>query len=183
MGWAARATGTERINRHVVGLLMVVTGIGSFAFHGCDGAPWQFLHDISFLITIWTIAVINVADYRRWDRPVGWGIVGVGVAVFSAALLIGPTLTNLLTGLVGAALVVSDLMIERSGLLNRTVWLVSLATMVGAVAVFLLGRTGGPLCDPDSVFQGHGVWHLLSATAITLYFVATSGARQNREAS
>ena len=43
---------------------------------------------------------------------------------------------------------------------------------IGAVAglAYVFGRTGSPLCDPDSWLQLHGVWHI--ATAIAFVVVA-----------
>jgi hypothetical protein len=49
--------------------------------------------------------------------------------------------------------------------------------MTVAVVFFLLGRTGGILCDPEGLIQGHGLWHVMSALALTLYFIATSRSR------
>jgi hypothetical protein len=45
------------------------------------------------------------------------------------------------------------------------------ASGLGAVAATIHGasRTGGPGCRPDSIWQGHGAWHLLSATALALW--------------
>jgi hypothetical protein len=45
------------------------------------------------------------------------------------------------------------------------------ALVVGAAAIVvnLLTRTGAPLCQPDSVLQGHAAWHILTATAIALW--------------
>lgn len=42
------------------------------------------------------------------------------------------------------------------------------ALAVGAAAglLHLTSRTGGPLCRPDSPWQGHAGWHLLAATAV-----------------
>lgn len=37
-----------------------------------------------------------------------------------------------------------------------------------AVAIHASTRTGCRACDPDSLVQGHGVWHVLSALAATL---------------
>jgi hypothetical protein len=49
------------------------------------------------------------------------------------------------------------------------------ACAVGAFAVALplqlFGRTGGPLCRPDSVLQAHAAWHVLTAFAIACAFV------------
>lgn len=39
-----------------------------------------------------------------------------------------------------------------------------------AFAIWLPSRTGGPLCDPDSLVQGHAVWHLLCAVSVWLLY-------------
>jgi len=52
-------------------------------------------------------------------------------------------------------------------------------TGVGA-ACWWLGRTGSPLCDPDSPLQGHAAWHLLSAAALALWAEAALDPGQAR---
>ncbi len=181
--WAGAVSGHERLLRIMFGTAMTLTGVGSFLFHGYDGPFVQFSHDITFLVTIWMLAVINVAEAREWDRPVGWGIVGIGAAIFTVALLIGPGITNVVTVVVLIALVVSDLALERIGGIARPLWIASLVAMVLAVVFFALGRTGSFACDPTSWFQGHGLWHAFSAVALSLYFVATSRSRLLRSES
>lgn len=45
---------------------------------------------------------------------------------------------------------------------------VGLAVHVSAVAVWFLSLGEGlPLCEPDSIWQGHGFWHLGAAAAVT----------------
>jgi hypothetical protein len=61
---------------------------------------------------------------------------------------------------------------------------------VGAVALFglalplqIFGRTGGPLCAPDSLFQAHAGWHVLTAAALAATCVlAASWRRRDRGA-
>lgn len=53
---------------------------------------------------------------------------------------------------------------------------------IGALAVgfglWLASRSGGPLCDPDSLFQAHALWHLLAAAGCAFIFRADSEATQ-----
>ncbi len=172
--WARSVEGHERTVRILFGFAMVATGIGSFLFHGYDSTVAQFLHDITFLATVWFLAVVNVMEVRGWQRFWGWIIVIAGIAIFSITLLVAPGLTNIFTILVTIVLIASDVQLEHSGGIARPWWIASLVAMSLAVALFLLGRTGAPLCDPDSLFQGHALWHALSAAAIAFYFVATS---------
>lgn len=39
-----------------------------------------------------------------------------------------------------------------------------------AYAIWLTGRPGNPWCEPDSLIQAHGIWHVLSAVAILCFF-------------
>jgi hypothetical protein len=38
-----------------------------------------------------------------------------------------------------------------------------------AVVANVLSRTGAPLCRPDSLLQGHAVWHVLTAVGAALW--------------
>ncbi len=59
------------------------------------------------------------------------------------------------------------------------VWFwVGVGVFVLAFVIWFLSWTNGPLCDPNSPFQGHGVWLLLSAAAVGClykYFRAEEG--------
>ena len=78
-----------------------------------------------------------------------------------------------LTGVVVGADVVTHV---RTGVIGAW-YAVALIAMTVAVGMFVIGRSGSALCDPDVVWQGHGGWHLFAAVAIGAYFMATSRAR------
>jgi hypothetical protein len=59
----------------------------------------------------------------------------------------------------------------RSGAVARGVGLAALA--FGGIA-FFLGRSGSPLCRPESLFQWHALWHVLVAVALVAYAYAIS---------
>jgi len=59
----------------------------------------------------------------------------------------------------------------RSGAVARGVGLAAIA--FGGIA-YLLGRTGSPLCRPESLFQWHALWHVLVAVALVAYAYAIS---------
>lgn len=42
----------------------------------------------------------------------------------------------------------------------------AMAAIAAGVVVNLLTRTGAPLCRPDSLLQGHALWHVLTAVGI-----------------
>lgn len=173
----SRGTGTERTNRLIFGLLMVSTGIGSFLFHGPQGQLSHFLHDVTFIVTIVAVALMNARSIVGWSyRTMITVLVGAGVAV-STVLIAWPSSTNIVAGLSVLAIATSDLALYRGGPRRSRSWAISVAIVVLAAVFFILGRTGGPLCDSASLFQGHALWHILSAASLWLYFEATAGAR------
>ena len=42
------------------------------------------------------------------------------------------------------------------------------ANVVGGALLHGLGRSGGPLCRPDSLVQPHAAWHAITAASIAL---------------
>lgn len=55
---------------------------------------------------------------------------------------------------------------SRSGRVVPAQWSTPALTMAVAVALHATSRTGGPLCRPDSLVQGHAGWHVLAAVAL-----------------
>ncbi|MGH8973993.1 MAG: hypothetical protein ACRD0C_12420 [Acidimicrobiia bacterium] len=48
----------------------------------------------------------------------------------------------------------------------RRWWVAAGACGAAGLAVYVMGRTGGPLCRPESLWQPHAAWHALSAVAL-----------------
>jgi len=44
--------------------------------------------------------------------------------------------------------------------------------LVSGAVVFALSRTGGPLCRPESLLQGHALWHLATAGALAAWGIS-----------
>lgn len=51
-------------------------------------------------------------------------------------------------------------------------WLAATAILAIALIAYVAGRSGSPLCRPDSPWQFHGAWHVLSAVAAGLAALA-----------
>lgn len=49
---------------------------------------------------------------------------------------------------------------------------VAAAAGVAAGVAFVAGRTSSPVCDPESLFQLHGAWHLTAAGALGAWALA-----------
>jgi hypothetical protein len=48
-----------------------------------------------------------------------------------------------------------------------------LALLVVVAVIGRLGATGGVLCDPNSSWQPHGLWHVGAAVAVTWWALVT----------
>jgi len=150
-----------RRSHRLVGLASVATGVGSFLFHGPmpPGAEWA--HDVSLAWLLVTVATAGT----RWERLGGapsLAVVGLGLAVVPAA-------GDPLGALAAAGAIGSVLWRDRS---RSTV--TALGILCIAAAIGRLSATGGPLCVPDSIVQGHGLWHLGAALSIALWATASS---------
>jgi hypothetical protein len=40
-----------------------------------------------------------------------------------------------------------------------------------AFAIWNVSRTGGAWCSPESLLQGHALWHLLSAVSVGCFYL------------
>jgi hypothetical protein len=178
VGWAFAVSGKERTLRVVFGVLLASTGIGSVFFHGPQFGGSQFAHDASFLVTLWFLGSMNLADAYSWASRRRWSVLVVGSIVVFAALGAVPSITNVVMVLGVIILVASDVLGRHRGRESSAWFVASIVAIALAVVVFVLGRTGSPLCDPDSLIQGHALWHVLGAVGLGSYFVATSRARQ-----
>jgi hypothetical protein len=174
-------SGVERTNRLLFGSLMVATGMGSVLFHGPQGAASHFLHDATFLVTVIALTTMNLAGRFGWTQQRSWATIGIATASVAMLLLLWPSSTNIVAGVAVAALVGVDILLHSSGLIRSRWWISSVIAMGLAIAFFVVGRTGGPLCNSSSLFQGHAMWHILSATALWAYFESTSRVRDGAD--
>lgn len=176
--WAGEPSGRERWIRLLFVFGMTATGIGSLLYHGPQWAGSHFVHDITFLVVVLVLGVADVATARGWDDRTLVVVLGCLSAVAAVALIVIPEATNVMTVLAIAFLIVGDIALFGDGGRGSTAYRFALILAVLAVASMLLGRTGSPLCAPESPFQAHALWHLLSAAALAAYAVATGERRR-----
>lgn len=151
-------------HRPVLGWLASAAGIGSFLYHG-PMPPWgEWAHDTTLAgVLIGLLLESRVVALLR-----SLTLIGVGFAVFPATA----EPVTLLIAVAGAiALVVVRPLPWRTAVPAGLV-------LIAAGTIGALSRSGGPLCSPGSLLQGHAVWHAGAAIALWLYGSATAGARQ-----
>jgi hypothetical protein len=150
---------------------LVTAGLGSLDYHGPAYGPEPLLHDAGLAIALVAALAIdlNALGLPRFQRTWGlWGFTAVAVVVIAFL----PGISPLLAAVAAVALVIAEVLVYRRGLRVRSTALYAgLAALAIGAVVFALSRTGGPLCEPDSLFQGHALWHVLTATALALWAV------------
>ena len=150
---ATRRRGTGPV---VYGLLLAAVGATSFMMHGVglDG----LVESIAVIsLALWIALWAGPGPTRSAVRVCAGATVAAGMLVWLA-----PDARHIATGV---ALGAGVLLLIR--LRSSQLW-IAFGVAAGAAAVYLLSRAGGPWCVPSSPLQGHGLWHLMMATALWL---------------
>lgn len=152
----------RRPERAWVAVAVVATGVGSFLFHGPMPPGSELAHDVSLA---WLLATVPVVG-TRWER---WTVLP-GLVVFGAFLAGAPSLADPMFIALTAAVLVILVRRDRSLSTIGPLTLLIVSSLIGR-----LGATGGPWCDPESLLQPHGIWHLGAAVAVTWWAIAAPG--------
>ena len=149
-----------------IGVASISTGLGSFLFHGPMPSYSEWVHDATLA---WLLLVV-AAHGRSWQR---WAQLP-GLLIIAAVVAIPGTADPLGAALAAAAIVIL-VMRDRSFSTYGPLALLATVAIIGR-----LGATGGPLCDPDSIWQPHGLWHAGAAVAVAWWAVALGKREQVR---
>lgn len=174
---AARA-GTRRQAAFAYGVVLALVGAGSIAYHGPQPAWARWAHDLPIAVLFLIIATV---DLHRLGRLRGqtWIVAAViGAVLLGGLFAAAPEAAGPVTGAVVLGAAAAEVAVyarrRRSGIAvgARSPWFLA-AFVPLALLAYALGRTGSPLCDPDGLLQIHGLWHVLSAAALSLWPAAT----------
>ena len=158
--------------------LVVLLGPGSMAMHATESALGGNLDVLSMYLVAAFAA--SYAAMRRWRRgPVFLAI--AYVAALAACELVGTygghvPVVDFAGNLAFGALLLVALVLERQHARHNAVvmdlrWLVAaVAALAVAFAVWNTAKTGRFGCFPHSLYQGHGVWHVLCAVSAYCLF-------------
>ena len=168
----------------VFALCLAGVGLGSVAFHGPQPAGSRLMHDLPIVLTLLLMLLHDVTLLRpsvRWGAPFVVGSLAAGTLSWAV-----PDAAAALSGLVLVGLVVAEVLVFRRGARpwsrDHQVrgYLAIGGVLVVAGALWFLGRTDSPVCDPDSIVQFHGLWHLVSATVFGLWWWLALAPRARR---
>lgn len=157
------------------GSTLVAVGLGALAFHGPQPAGSQFLHDVPIVALLLFMCLTNAARLG-WLRSVA-KLYGLALIPIVGVLAAVPTLAPVITGAFAVGAIVGEILVYRSRVDGKLRYLDSVTAVLLALAAvaYLLGRTDSAICRPDSIWQLHGLWHVLSAAALTAWGLAAWG--------
>jgi hypothetical protein len=160
------------------GFVVLFLGPGSMAFHGTLSRIGGWLDTLSMLSFITFILVYDGARTLRLDdRPGRFVLVWAGIlAVLGAATWAVPGTGVPAFGVLTVILVPVEALIATKGLRGirrKGRWLAFAVLSFGAaLAVWYFSWTGHPLCDPNSLWQGHALWHIIAEGVTPLVLFA-----------
>lgn len=176
----ARKAPLERGELWAFAAAVAANALGSFLFHGPRPLGSRWLHDLAALSLPLFVAIHDVGLVRGWTVGARLRWFAAGLVVVGAVLAAPGTLVPL-GFLAAAAAGIGELLAFRAGYRPRpgrasgpqlAAWSVALLTLALGGLAFLAGRSGSPVCEPRSLFQLHGGWHLLVAAASMAWALA-----------
>jgi hypothetical protein len=143
---------------------LIATGLGSAWYHASLTFAGQVL-DVTGMYLIATFLILHRLASRI---PAGPGVVVAIHAVVNALLLAIQIWLPPARRVVFAAILAGAIILEaKSPARGRGFLTASVSTMLAGFFFWLLDWSGA-LCAPDSLAQGHALWHVLGATSAFL---------------
>jgi len=156
----------------VLGVAAIVVGIGSVLLHATLTLWGQFFDVLGMYLISGFFLVSALAKWRSIpDRRamIYYAMLCVGLVAILYAL---PEVRRWLFAVVLLAAIILELVFARPRRLRvRTgYYIAGLVANIVAFTIWNLDQRG-QLCAPDSLLQGHAVWHLLGAVALWFAFL------------
>ncbi len=157
------------------GLVVIFLGPGSMMFHASMTAWGGFFDSTSmYLLLAFLIGYDLLQAMQRMAPWLCWlgGI--VALAVFMGLAAVWPEQATLLFGFMVILTLSIEVPIWCGAWGVKRSWLplgLFIGTFLTSLLIWVLSKTGGPLCNPESILlQGHAWWHLGSAAAMVFLF-------------
>jgi hypothetical protein len=149
-------------------IVVALLGPGSMALHATLTRWGGQLDVMSMYLFIAFVSSYGLMRAYSLGRGAFVAIYGVQLLVLAWTKFRLPVDSNFVFGAMIAVAIATDRVfaIRRPDLVVDRRWLLLAAGLFGtAFAIWIPSRSAGPLCDPDSLIQGHAIWHLLCAGA------------------
>lgn len=169
--------GPSRPRARGYGLLVAAVGAGSVIQHG-PHPDWQaYAHDLTLGAILAYVAVDAARDLSGRRLRAWWWLAPTAALV--PFIAIGPAASSAAQVALAVLAVGLGLLRARARPALRRTLLSALAVLAAGAAIGTLGERTA-LCQPDSLVQGHAVWHVLAALALWLLAPAIAQPRDAR---
>jgi hypothetical protein len=158
--------------------LAVLLGPGSMAMHATTTKLGGFFD----MLSMYMIAsfLVSYASKRMFGLTPS-GFVAVFVLLMSICIFFNfqtfkvPFVGHVGSFVFGVLLIIAGIIewiyfFIRKVKINIAWGISAILAMLLAFYIWNISLTGKPFCDPSSLVQGHGIWHLLNATSIFLLY-------------
>jgi dihydroceramidase len=166
---------TSGFHRHaaaVFGLTAIFVGLGSVLLHATLTLWGQFFDVMGMYLTSGFMLVSAIARWRNLSVRGAVLLYLALVGVLLAVLFLVPEVRRSLFAVVLIAAIALELVFARPRrpAVKLSFYLAGIATKAVAFTIWNLDQHG-LVCQPESLVQGHAVWHLLGATSLWLTFL------------
>ncbi|MHC4954361.1 MAG: ceramidase domain-containing protein [Planctomycetota bacterium] len=163
------------------GLVVIWLGPGSMFLHASQKVWGGWLDNLSmnmFVTFVLCYETTRIFDLGVVPFVILWMLLNVGLGLLT--WFWKWDYTGILTFAVVIALVIAaEIYIGIEETPRQGLWMIGVGVAMGlATVIWIFSKTGMPLCKPDSIWQGHAAWHLLTAlaTLFILLYLRSEGA-------
>lgn len=147
---------------------LVLVGLGSAFYHASLTFIGQ-VFDVSGMYLIATFILLHRLGPRFGVSPLASVL---GFALLNAALMTAQVTTPSLRRVAFGVLLVGALLVEWRSLRAGRRWLATGAGLMGLAFVIWVVDRQRWVCAPESLIQGHALWHLLGAFAAACLYLS-----------
>lgn len=153
------------------GVTAIVVGIGSVLLHATLTLWGQFLDVLGMYLVGSFMLVRAVARWRSIPDGIAIALYVGLCAALTTVLIVEPEVRRWLFAVVLISAILVELIFARPLREGAKVRFYLFGILAKAVAFAIwIADQRGTLCVPESVLQGHAIWHLLGALSIWLNF-------------
>ena len=173
-------SGFPSLAAQVFGATAIFVGLGSVLLHATLTLWGQFFDVMGMYLVSDFMLVSAIARWRSMTDRNAAILYLVVVAALLAVLYAVPEVRRWLYAVVLLTSIITELGFarpRRPGVVTRY-YLLGIAAKAVAFTIWNLDQSGR-VCAPESLLQGHAVWHLLGATALWLTFLYYRSERES----
>jgi Ceramidase len=155
----------------VFGMASIIVGVGSFMLHATLTLWGQFADVLGMYLVATFGLVCALGRWRNWSQARSIGVFAATAKALVITLFLWPESRRWMF----AVVMILALLIEigfarhKRPRVQLRLLLIGIAANALAFGIWILDQTKR-LCAPDSLFQGHAVWHLLGAVSVWMTY-------------